>query len=175
MSRMRIYLVAAIAAAVLPVAALAQQAKTQNADELVQRAQALQSDPAAYAAAASLYQASAALRSPGDARAVEALLMAGHLYNYAGEWPRALAAMEAGAARALKDGDPLTAANAYADAAYIAAERHDVRTVELAQKVMKIADHWIPEDRDEILSRLGRDVVNALTQQPNPAAVLALR
>ncbi len=175
MTRMKIYLVAAVAAVVVPVTALAQQPKGQNADELVQRAQALQNDPAAYTAAANLYQASAGLRSAGDARAVEALLMAGRLYNYAGEWSHALAAMEAGAARALKDGDPLTAANAYADAAYIAAERHDARTVELAQKVIKIADYWIPQERSEILSRLGRDVVNALTHEPNPVAVLALR
>ncbi len=175
MARMRIFLVAALAAVAVPVVARAQQTPVQKADELVQRAQALQMDPAAFAVAAKLYEQSATLRSSGDARAVEALVLAGRLYNYAGEWSHALAAMEAGAAKALKDGDPLTAANAYADAAYIAAERHDVRAVELAQKVIKIADYWIPQDRDEILSRLGRDVVNALTQQPNPVAVLALR
>ncbi len=174
MTRTKINLLAALAAAVIPVSALA-QSNTQKADELVQRAQALQNDPAAYVAAANLYQRSAGLRSAGDARAVDALLMAGRLYNYAGEWPHALAAMEAGAAQALKDGDALTAANAYADAAYIAAERHDVRTVELAQKVLKIADYWIPQERNEILARLGRDVVNALTRHPNPVAVLALR
>lgn len=170
MARMRIWLVAAVAAAVVPVAA-----RAQSADELLQRAQALQNDPAAFSAAAKLYESSAALRSAGDARAVEALAMAGRLYGYAGELPRAVAALEAAGTRALRDGDPPAAADAFTDAAYAAAALHDVRAVELAQRVLKIADYWVPEDRAAILARLGPQVVNALLTQPNPAMVLALR
>ncbi len=169
MARMRIFLVAAVAAAAIPVAA-----RAQSADELVQRAQALQNEPAAFTAAAKLYESSSALRSAGDARAVEALAMAGRLYAYAGDNPHARAAFETAGSRALKDGDALTAADAYTDAAYIAAAQHDIKAVELAQRVIKIADYWVPEDRDAILARLGPRVVSALQTEPNPVMVLAL-
>ncbi len=175
MARTRAILMAAVVMAVVPLGGVRGQSAAQKADELVQRAQALEGDVAAYTVAATLYEHSAAFRSRGDARGVEALITAGRLYAYAGEGARALTAMEAGAARALKDGDAVTAAHAYADAAYIAAARHDPRAVELAQKVIKLADYWVPEDRPEILARLGRQVVSLLRMEPNPVMVLALR
>ena len=174
MLRTQAFIVAAVVAAAVPMGgARAQQPRAQEADELVQRAQALQGDVAAYTVAANLYEQSAALRSPGDARAVEALVTAGRLFNYAGEWAHALAAMEAGAARALKDGDVATAADAYADAAYIAASQHDSRAVAMARKVVELADAWVPEERNAILHRLGPRVVAALRDQPAELMVLA--
>jgi len=176
MLRMRIFLVAAVAAVAVPLGgARAQQSKSQSADELVQRAQVLQSDPAAYAVAASLYEYSASFRSAGDARGAEALIMAGRLYGYAGEKPKALAAMKAGAERALADGDVPTAADAFADAAYLAAAQHDVQAVELARKVVELADAWMPEERSALLHRLGPTVVTALRNSPRELMVLALR
>ncbi len=175
MARMRIFLVAALAAVAVPVVGRAQQTPAQKADELVQRAQALQSDLAAYRVAANLYEESAALRSAGDARAEEALVTAGRLYSYAGDAPHALAALEAAAARALKDGDALTAAHAYADAAYVAARSHDDRAINLAQRVLKLAEYLDPAERAEALGRLGPHVVQALQAEPNPVIVLALR
>ncbi|HEX6065653.1 MAG TPA: hypothetical protein VFZ04_15590, partial [Longimicrobiales bacterium] len=54
-----------------------------TADELEERAAALHGDAARYSEAARLYRESAALRSPSDPRAVEALTKAAHLYHYA--------------------------------------------------------------------------------------------
>lgn len=159
MWRMRAYFVAAaFAALAVPVNALAQRSNMPTADELLARAQALHGSPELYGVAARLYQRSAALRAPADARGVEALVMAARLQAYTGQYGRARATMEAAAERALVDRDPVAAAFAYVNAAFIAGNyAHDVRALDLVERAIWLAQAPGVDatQRAEVLRRLG--------------------
>ncbi len=159
-------LAAVLVGLVLPAMAQA-QGNAPTADQLEQRAQALHSAPPMYAVAAGLYKRAASLRAGDVDKAVDDLEMAGRLYSYAGEASRGRAAMEEAAELALEYGDVVTAANDYADAAFIAASQHSVRAADLAKRVLWLADTApiAPEQRDEIRGRLGPKVIATLRQQ----------
>ncbi len=70
--------------------------------------------------AASLFRRAAELRPAGDATAVSDLLRAGRLAFYEGHERQAVRDFEAAGERALERGDVIAAANAFADAAWVA-------------------------------------------------------
>ncbi len=158
MSRIRAFvIVAAVAAVALPLSVRAQD-NAPTADQLQARAQALYPSPDLYPVAARLFQRSAAMRAPGDPRAVDALAMAARLLTYSGQYGRARAAMESAAERALADGDVVTAAYRFADAAYIAGNyAHTTRAEDLVERVVWLAS--VPGlsagQRQDMLERLG--------------------
>ena len=66
--------------------------------------------------------------------------MGARLLTYAGQYGRARAVMESAAARALADGDVVTAAYRFADAAYIAGNyAHNARAEDLVERVVWLA------------------------------------
>lgn len=69
---------------------------------------------------AALHQLSASLRSADDPEAVNCLIVAAHLLDYGKRPIEARATMEAAARRALAMGDVVRAADAYANAAFLA-------------------------------------------------------
>ena len=70
--------------------------------------------------AAALFRRAAELRPEGDATATENLLYAARLSFYEGDERQAVRDFEAAGQRALSMGDVLVAANAFADAAWVA-------------------------------------------------------
>ena len=160
-----------LAAAVVVMAGMASQAQAQgNAptpDQLVARAQALHQTPAQWGVAASLYVRAGGEYAPNDPAGVEAFRMAGRLFTYVGELGRGRDAMEKAAERALETGDVVTAANAYADAAFIAAQDNSKRTADLARRVIWLADSdKVPAQlREEIRYRIGAAAMIALRQE----------
>ncbi len=121
----------AIAAA--PIAASAQQTlapvrvteSVERADRLSAEADSLAREVSRFKDAARLYEKSAAARGPGDIKAIANLRSAAFLRYNAGDRRSGLSLMERAADRAVTLGDVITAANAYIDAAIIAAELRD--------------------------------------------------
>jgi len=91
-----------------------------RAIELHQSAIALYSQPKRAAEAARVHLEEATYRSRNDPEAVEALVMAANLFNYAHQPINARKAMESAAKRALMLGDVVGAAQAYTSAAFLA-------------------------------------------------------
>ena len=98
----------------------AQSTSIEQAAQLESRAQSLLTEMDEWASAARLYQQAAELRPEGDPKAIEDLLQAAKLTYYTGNEGRAVRALEAAGDRALNEGDVMTAATAFADAAWIA-------------------------------------------------------
>lgn len=168
MSKIRGY---TMTAAMLVMVAAATQVQAQgNAptpEQLVARAQSLHETPSSWGVAASLYVRAAEQFDPREAAGVEAFRMAGRLYSYAGELGRGRDAMEKAAERALETGDVVTAANAYADAAFIASADHSKRTADLARRVIWLADSQnVPAElRQQIRDRIGPRALVALREE----------
>lgn len=76
--------------------------------------------------AASLFRRAAELRPAGDEVAVKDLLRAGRLAFYQGQQRQSVRDFEAAGERALDRGDVIVAANAFADAAWVAEVDGDV-------------------------------------------------
>ena len=95
-------------------------ARAARAIELQEQAVALHSQPARAAEAARLHRASAYLRNPEDAEAVQSLAMAAQLFGYAKRPREAQRTMEEAAERALAMGDVVRAAQAYVEASFFA-------------------------------------------------------
>ena len=93
-------------------------------------------------AAAKAYRAAAAYPGLEDARAVEDLLRAGSLFATAGKLTAAQSAMEKAGERALAAGMPGAAADAFADAALIAAKAGNPKVALLAHR----ANWWAKMD-----------------------------
>lgn len=90
--------------------------------------------------AAELLRQAAALRPEGDPAAVKNLLQAAKLTYYGGDEDGALREFERIGERALNEGDVLTAANVFADAAWIASDRNQPgKALELAARVERLA------------------------------------
>lgn len=117
---------------VLPGTALAQRqldpvrvtaAATERADSLYAKAerQEIQSK-SQFAKTAALYERSAELRSPGDDKRFESLVMAARLRYGHGDRRRAADDMEQAAEEAAIRGDVVNAAVSYLDAAFLAVE-----------------------------------------------------
>ncbi len=109
-------------------------------DVLESRAAALVQGKTAYARAAGVYRKAAALRVPEDAQAVRDLKLAGLLYANAGDLRRAGRALEQAGEQALGQGDFGAAADAYTDAAFIAARMGSGRAPMLAHRALWLAD-----------------------------------
>ena len=94
-----------------------------------------------FARVANIYARAAALRTTADAQAVADLRLAGLLYARAGELMRASAAMESAGARSLALGNFGAAAEAYTNAAFIAAQAGGRdRSAVLAHRALWLAD-----------------------------------
>ena len=97
-------------------------------------------DPGSWSDAASLLREAAAARPEGDAQARQDLFQASRLAYYRGHQTRALYDLEDLADRALDEGDVLTAAQALADAAWIANEEGmGSKTLDLSKRARKLA------------------------------------
>ena len=106
--------------------------------------------------AASLFRRAADLRSPGDPAAVKDLIRAAQLSFYRGDERRAMRDFEAAGQRALAIGDVLVAANAFADAAWVADRRgFGARAHDLLNRAQLLSNSpLIPEDeRDHLRTR----------------------
>ena len=113
-----------------PAAARAQQTldsvtvtAQRRAEDLYQRAIALQSTPRRWRQAAYLHQMSADLRAADDPKGDESLRLGAHLFYHLGDLTAARHMMERAAARAEARGDVVAAATGYVDAAHVALEQ----------------------------------------------------
>jgi hypothetical protein len=128
-----------------------------HADALQDSAAALHDQPVRYSDAARMYRESAALRAWTDAKAVEALASAAHLYNYANRLNDARRTMEQAAQRALARGDVVRASQANLDAAFFALKQgRQLEVDRLGLIAMRLADSPLinAEQRDLIMKRI---------------------
>ena len=111
-----------------------------RADDLYQKAIALQAEPRTWRQAAYLHQMSAALRTAEDPKGDESLRLGAHLLYHLGDRQTARSMMERAAARAEARGDVLQAASGYLDAALVALEQRDGgQASTLGRKAMTLA------------------------------------
>jgi len=119
------------AALAAPVAVRAQtMADADQAAALEAEAARLHDQADRWTDAASLYKAAADLRQHEDPQARQDLFLAANLLYQGGELTGAMGALEAAGARALSGGDPVLAAQMFANAALVANEaglRNDER------------------------------------------------
>jgi hypothetical protein len=109
-------------------------------EELHAAAELLFPTPNRHAEAAELLCREADLRSGDDPDGVEAQLLCGKLYYYAGELTQSRDALEDAARRALANGDVVQAAHAFVDASLIAEMQGKSRAVgDLAGKARMLA------------------------------------
>ena len=137
-----------VAAAAAPESLMAQQqlpavrvsASAAHADALALRAESLSTQISQFKKAADLFEQSAEIRQPGDARAVTCLRSAAMLRYNSGNKRKGLALMERAGDRAIRLGDVVLAASAYIDAAVIASELRDgERARDLGQRAVLLA------------------------------------
>ncbi len=140
------------------------QAQTVGPDALENGAVALLQTWPDYAGAARMYQRAAALRAADDAQAVQDMRLAGLLFANAGDLHRAAVAMEGAGERALTIGQPGAAAEAYTNAAFIAARAGSRRAAVLAHRALWLAtaDGVTDTERTVIRHRIGPTVVAAV-------------
>lgn len=111
------------------------------------------SDLSKWDRAATLFRRAAELRPEGDPTATEDLMYAARLSFYEGNERQAIRDFEAAGQRALVMGDVLVAANAFADAAWIAQHRgYGARAHALLGRAQLLSNSpLIPEDAREHL------------------------
>jgi hypothetical protein len=109
-----------LAILMIPGTVAAQAAGGPTPEELRAAAELLFTTPNRHGEAAELLCREADLRSSEDPRGIEAELLCGKLYYYAGELTRSRHALEDAAERALAMGDVIRAAHAYMDASLVA-------------------------------------------------------
>lgn len=131
-----LYLIAGLG---LLVAAQGSSAQTPTALALESRA-ATSLETLDYAGAAKMYRKAAALRPAGDAEAVRDFQIAGILYAKAGALAQARQALETAGARALAIGDPGAAAEAFTNAAFVAAAAGSGQAAVLAHRAGWLVD-----------------------------------
>jgi tetratricopeptide (TPR) repeat protein len=128
------------------------------AERLLQQAHNLATTPRTWRQAARLYERSAGLRSDDDPGRFSAYSMAGHVYAHADALDAAQRAFEKAAESAARIGALTDAADAYLDAAHVAARRSDLATARtLVRKGAMLArsPHLNSVERAAILSRIG--------------------
>lgn len=113
----------AIAGATGLSAQTADQAPAEEIKQLEAKAESYLEELGKWDRAASLFRRAAQLRSPADPAAVEDLLRAARLSFYEGRTLQSVRDFENAGQRALNLGDVLVAANAFADAAWVADNR----------------------------------------------------
>lgn len=149
-------LLGAAALALAPVAVQAQEVDLQRAEVLEAEAEALIANQAQWSDAAKMLKEAAHLRPEGDAQARKDLFKAARLAYYHGKEGRAVNDLAELADRALAEGDVLTAAQALADAAWIAHEEGmATRTVEYGERARRLAlsPHLTQADRASLEQR----------------------
>lgn len=137
--------------------AMAAQAN-EPAERLLQQAHDLATAPRTWRQAARLYERSAELRSDDDPARFTAYSMAGHVYSHAGVLDAAQRAFEKAAESAARIGALTNAADAYLDAAHIAALRSDLATARILVRkgaMLARSPHLNSVERAAILSRVG--------------------
>jgi len=148
----------------LPVMAQAQTSVKSSGTEraltralqLHDSAVALYSQPRHAAQAARFHLKEVSFRSKADPEAVEALVMAANLFNYAQQPINARNIMEDAADRALAIGDVLVAAQAYTNAAFLAQKVGNLDEMKrLGRKAILLSDSPLlgTEQRQEIRGR----------------------
>ena len=154
-----------MAVAAAPGSATAQQklppvrvtASVQYADDLALRAESLSTQITQFKKAAELFERSAEVRAPGDARAVTCLRSAATLRYNSGNKRKGLGLMEKAADRAIRLGDVVIAAHSYIDAAVIASElRQGERALDLSQRAALLVKSPLLSDaqRSALLERM---------------------
>jgi hypothetical protein len=165
MSRRLIAILVAVTAAASSAQVVhAQTAKSQiKSSPLAQavvaheRAVELYADPSRAADAARLHLEEASFRTRDDPQAVDALVMAAHMFFYAKRPFSAKRVMEQAAKRALTIGDVNRAAQAYVDAAFLAQKQNnDFEMQRLGRKALLLTNspQLQPEQRITILRRI---------------------
>ena len=155
------------AAAAIPAVATAQEGTLQpvhvtavgvsRADRLRMEADALPARTDQFAKAARLYQRSAEARAPGDTATPTCLRTAAYLFYYSGDSRAGADLMEKAAQKSVEHGDVVHAANAYIDAAFIAAEiRQSDRALEFGRRAELLATSPLLSDsqRDALRGRM---------------------
>lgn len=137
-----------------PVAAQEREATLDEIEEIEARAFKHLKDADSWNRAASLFRRAAGLRPAGDPHAVRDLLRAGRLAFYEGHERQAVGDFEGAGERALERGDVIAAANAFADAAWVArANRDDARAAALLSRARLLAHSpLLGNDARELLS-----------------------
>lgn len=147
-------------------AASATGLSAQTADEVpVQQIEQLEAEAEGYLEqvgkwdrAASLFRRAAELRSPADPAAVEDLLRAARLSFYDGRALQSVRDFETAGQRALDRGDVLVAANAFADAAWVAGnEGRGQRAHGLLARAQLLSNSPLirEDDRSQLRTRWG--------------------
>jgi hypothetical protein len=138
--------IGATALAILLGVASAANAQTNGSNGTttnIPRAEALEAQAVAlypaisldYGKVARLYDQAARLRPDDDPRRVYDLRLSGHMYQRAHKLSASLRNLTLAAETALQYGDPVTAAHAFVDAAWVAVEQRDIEEANrLAQK-----------------------------------------
>lgn len=134
--------------------------------ETLERSAAASLDRLDFPAAADAYRRAAKVRAADDAEAVHDLQMAGLLYANAGRAATAQVTLETAGERALGMGDPEAAAEAFTNAAFVAAERGSERAAILAHRARRLAEmnEVSAGKRALILRRLGPEAVTGALQ-----------
>ena len=138
------------------LSAQSQQARN-DPGALEEKAEAYLEDMEKWSKAADLYRQAAHLRDAADAEAVWDLKTAARLEFYQGSEQQAIRDLETAGHRAMAIGDVVAAANAFADAAWIAGtEGHGSQARELVVRAQLLTESpLIPTaDKDDIRSRL---------------------
>ena len=151
-----------LAVPMIPGTVVGQTADT-TPEELRTAAELLFTTPARHAEAAELLCREADLRPSEDPRGIEAELLCGKLYYYAGELSLSRRALEDGAERALAVGDVIRAAHAYMDASLIAERQGRSRkVVVLAGQARMLARSPLltPGQRFAIEGRIGDTITS---------------
>ncbi len=152
----RVAAAAALLTAACAAGATAQTATRATTDEIAtleMDARDYLSDLSKWDRAATLFRRAAELRPEGDPTATEDLMYAARLSFYEGKERQAIRDFEAAGQRALVMGDVLVAANAFADAAWIAQNRgYGARAHALLGRAQLLSNSpLIPEDAREHL------------------------
>jgi hypothetical protein len=169
----RLLSVAAVAAVVsAPSVARAQQTldsvtvlAQRRAEDLYQKAVALQGEPRTWRQAAYLHQMSAALRTAEDPKGDESLRLGAHLMYHLGDRQAARSMMERAASRAQARGDVVQAANGYVDAAHVALEQRSAgQAGELGRRAMTLASSPLitAAQRADIVRRIRPELQTAM-------------
>jgi hypothetical protein len=138
------------------VKASAPVSPTERASELHQKALDIYATNRAFDAA-QLHLAAARLRAPNDAKGVDCLALAAHMFNYANRPLDAKRTMERAAERALAIGDVLRGAQALVDAAFMAdKQKNKVEVTRLGRKALLLAESPLlsSEERLTITKRI---------------------
>lgn len=157
--------VAALLIAASATGATAQSVTRANTDEIAtleMDARDYLNDLSKWDRAATLFRRAAQLRPAGDATATEDLLYAARLSFYEGSERQAIRDFEAAGQRALAMGDVLLAANAFADAAWVAQHRgYGERAHALIERAQLLSNSPLIAENERELLRARWEVTGA--------------